>query len=779
MTTGTEPNAMSTIPPKHALCILHLEDSPTDRELVQELFRADGLACQFLSVETRAAFEAALVKGEFDVILSDYSLPGFDGMTALALAQQRRAQVPFIFISGVMGEERAIESLKNGATDYVLKQRIERLIPSVRRALREVVEREQLRETETRLRQSEEQLRQITENVSDWILVFDAEGRCTYANPACKAACDAPPSGPCPDFWSHLDGDDAARVRDEFTQATSTGNMRRVEFRLRTGGTHRSIESQINLVCDDKGARTGVILVCRDITERRLAEEQLRAQAAVLDKATDAIIVCGPEEEIIYWNKSAERLYGWTAAEARGRNLHTLLHPAPPPQLAEARHAVRQRAEWQGELRQSAKNGSAVVVQSRWTLFRDDTGRPQSLLVVNTDANNLQVNEAQFLRTQQAASLATLADAMARELHAAVEPMLLASQLLRVRTRADSPHWPESPDARPRRVADLMQQVEVLARPLRSERMEVAVSSIIEEVGRHLRQSVAPGVAISTSAPEDLWAVAGDPESLRQAVMNLCVNAREAMPTGGRLEVFAENLLLRDTDPRLRSCGRPGLHVVITVADTGCGIPPQDLERIFTPFFTTKDHGQSVGVGLTAVQAIARAHGGFVTVDSEVQRGSRFRIFLPATSGSPVSEKPQPRRSFPRGNGECILLVDDEAGFREITQVTLEKYGYRVITACDGSEGMTLYMRHRQEIQLVLTDIVMPVMDGAALIRSLHKMGAQVRFLAVSGLVEREKVMVTTEAPGVHVEFLAKPFGSEKLLTLVREVLQRPLPVAS
>lgn len=767
---------MSPLSPKHALCVLHLEDSPTDRELVQELFAADGLACQFQTVETRAAFEAALDKGEFDLVLSDFSLPGFDGMTALALAQQRRPQVPFIFISGVMGEERAIESLKNGATDYVLKQRIERLIPSVRRALREVVEREQLRETETRLRQSEEQLRQITENVSDWILVFDAEGRCTYANPACKAACDLPPGGPCPDFWSHLDGDEAARLRDEFTQATRTGIVRRVEFRLRTGATHRSIESQINLVCDERGARTGVILVCRDITERRQAEEQLRAQAALLDKAQDAIIVCGPEEEIIYWNRSAERLYGWSAREAHGRSLHTLLHPAPPPQLGEARHAVQQRGEWQGELRQSAKNGTPLVVQSRWTLFRDDAGRPQSLLVVNSDARNLQLNEVQFLHAQQAASLVTLGDVMARELRAAIEPMLLASQLLRVRAHEATPHWPNTPDAQPRRVAELIQQVEAFARPTRAERMEITVGPIVEEVGRHFRQAISAGVEIGVVVAEDLWAVSGDPDALRQAVMNLCVNAREAMPASGRLDITAENVVLKDVDPRLRHGGRPGLHVVITVADTGCGIPAQDLERLFTPFFTTKSHGQTVGVGLTAVQAIARAHGGFVTADSEVQRGSRFRIYLPAISGSPSSEKPQPRRSFARGNGECVLLVDDEASFREITQVTLEKYGYRVITACDGSEGMTLYMRHRQEIQLVLTDIVMPVMDGAALIRSLHKMGAPVRYLAVSGLLEREKVMVATAAPGVQVDFLPKPFVTEKLLAAVREALQRPLP---
>ena len=720
-----------------------------------------------------------MAQGKFDVILSDYSLPGFDGMTALALAQQSKPTVPFIFISGVMGEERAIETLKNGATDYVLKQRIERLVPSVRRALREVVEREQLRETERRLRQSEEQLRQIAENVSDWILVFDATGRCTYANPACLKACEPSAAGQCQDFWNLLDPDDASRVREEFNLAVRNGALRRLEFRLSTGGTHRIIESQMNLVCDEKGARTGVILVCRDITERRHAEEQLRAQAALLDKATDAIVICGPEEEVIYWNRSAERLYGWTAGEARGRNVHSLLHPAPPPQLAEARHSVRQRGEWQGELRQSGKDGSAIVVQSRWTLFRDEVGRPQSLLIVNTDARNLLLNESQFLRAQQTASIATLADVMARELRAAVEPVLLVSQLLRVRTQAGAAHWPETPDAQPRRLADVMQQLGALVRPPHIERMELAVSSLITEVARQFRQSVAPGIELSHSVPEDLWAVAGDPESLRQAVMNLCVNAREAMAGTGAIEIIAENLPLKDGDPRLRHGGRPGLHVVITVADKGCGIPPQNLERIFTPFFTTKDHGQSVGVGLTAVQAIARAHGGFVTVDSEVGRGSRFRIYLPATTGAPASNKPEPRRSFPRGNGECILLVDDEAGFREITQVTLEKYGYRVITASDGSEGMTLYMRHRQEIQLVLTDIVMPVMDGAALIRSLHKMGAQVRFLAVSGLVEREKVLVATTAPGAQVEFLAKPFATEKLLNLVREVLLRPVPDAS
>lgn len=389
---------MSLLPPKRALAILHLEDSAADRELLRELFLAEGLVCEFHTVENRAAFEAALEQGQFDLILSDYSLPGFDGMTALALAQQRRPEIPFVFISGVMGEERAIETLKNGATDYVLKQRMNRIVPCVRRALREVVDRQQLRETEERLRQSEEQLRQIMENVGDWILVFDPQGHCIYSNPAYAKALDSLPGTAGQEFWDRLEGDDALRLREDFNTVVRRGTSHRSEVRVRSGQTHRHFEAQFNPGCDQRGTLTNVILVCRDITARRLAEEQMRAQTAIMEQAQDAIIICGPDDEIIYWNRSAERIYGWTAAEARGRNLNTFLHPAPPPQLAEARKSVLDRGNWHGELRQAAKDGSTVVVQSRWTLFRDASAKPQSMLVVNTDRRSQSLGEGEFKR---------------------------------------------------------------------------------------------------------------------------------------------------------------------------------------------------------------------------------------------------------------------------------------------------------------------------------------------------------------------------------------------
>ena len=759
---------MSLLPPKRALAILHLEDSAADRELLRELFLAEGLVCEFHTVENRAAFEAALEQGQFDLILSDYSLPGFDGMTALALAQQRRPEIPFVFISGVMGEERAIETLKNGATDYVLKQRMNRIVPCVRRALREVVDRQQLRETEERLRQSEEQLRQIMENVGDWILVFDPQGHCIYSNPAYAKALDSLPGTAGQEFWDRLEGDDALRLREDFNTVVRRGTSHRSEVRVRSGQTHRHFEAQFNPGCDQRGTLTNVILVCRDITARRLAEEQMRAQTAIMEQAQDAIIICGPDDEIIYWNRSAERIYGWTAAEARGRNLNTFLHPAPPPQLAEARKSVLDRGNWHGELRQAAKDGSTVVVQSRWTLFRDASAKPQSMLVVNTDRRSQSLGEGEFKRAQHVASLEVLADTLARDLQTVAEPLLLSSQLLRLRGRNQDAPALHSP-----RLAELVKQLHLLAQSTGGLHVPLPLGSLMDEVARQFRKSFPDTITVTAFAAEDLWTVSGDPDALRQVLLNLGINAREAMPQGGKLDLIAENLALKPDDGRLRGVGRPGLHVVITVSDTGGGIPPQELARIFNPFFSHKEEGHAVGAGLTAVRAIVQSHGGFVAVESEVNQGTRVRVYLPATAQSAISETPPPRRTFPQGHGECILLVDDEAGFREITQVTLEKYGYRVLTANDGSEGLTLFMRHREEIKLVLTDIVMPVMDGAALIRSLQKLDVRIPFLAVSGLVEREKVMVSTAAPGVSVEFLAKPFSPEHLLTMVRDLLQR------
>lgn len=761
---------------KPSLRVLYLEDSPADRELVEELLRAEELASNFVMVENREEFEEAVASGRIDLILSDYSLPSFDGLAALSIAREKCPQVPFILLSGVMGEERAVESLKQGAVDYVLKQRIERLVPSIRRAIREVGEREKRVEAEEQLRVSEEQLRQITDNVSDLIIQLDLNGGWQYCSPSYRRLGDEPAALPPTPFMEHVHPNDRDVVNKTFRETIRTGVGQRMEFRIQLQSESvRHLESQFNVVCDEKGAVNSVIIVSRDITDRRHAEEQIRAQAALLDKAQDAITVCDMDDCVVYWNKGAEFLYGWTEEEVIGRNLHEQLHHEVTQAVTEAKDVVRHNGEWQGDLRQRTKDDRELLVQSRWTLVKDSDGQPKSQLIINTDVTDKKMNEGQFLRSQRLESLGALASGIAHDLNNMLSPIILASQLLRMRVDdTEGQGWLDTLESTTQRGASLIKQVLTFAKGDQGDRVDLSVGHLMGEVATILKQTLNRSIQIQVSKAEDLWPVQGDPTQLHQVLMNLCVNARDAMPDGGRIHISAENVVVKDGDPVLMKGGRSGMHVLVTVADTGDGISGELLERIFDPFFTTKERGKGSGLGLTTVQTILKNHEGFVMVESELKRGTRFKIYLPAVSASPVSKPTETSRpSLPRGKGETILLVDDEAAFREITQATLEKYGYHVLTAADGTEGLTVFMQNRNDVKLIMTDIMMPVMDGAALIRSLKKMDVDVRFIAISGLLETERAAVEEAAPGARVEYLAKPFSTDNLLLTVYEVLNR------
>ena len=759
-----------------ALRVLYLEDSPADRELVEELLRAEDLASSFTMVEGREEFEAAVERGKIDLILSDYSLPSFDGLAALAIAREKCPEIPFILLSGVMGEERAVESLKQGAVDYVLKQRIERLVPSIRRALREVAERQKRVEAEDQLRLSEEQLRQITDNVSDLIVQLDVDGNWEYCSPSYRRLEDETSAIPETPFFQHVHESDREGVEKNFRETIRTGVGQRLEFRIRLKNESvRHLESQFNVVCDEKGSVDSVIIVSRDITDRRHAEEQIRAQAALLDKAQDAITVCDMDDAIVYWNKGAEYLYGWPESEVLGKNLHELLHEEVTQTVTEAREVVRHNGEWQGDLRQNTRDERELVVQSRWTLVKDSDGKPKSQLIINTDVTDKKMNEGQFLRSQRLESLGALASGIAHDLNNMLAPIILASQLLRMRVEdTEGQGWLDTLESTTQRGANLIRQVLSFAKGEQGDRVDISVGHVIGEVATILKQTLARTIQIQVSKAEDIWPVRADPTQLHQVLMNLCVNARDAMPDGGRIHVSAENVVIRDNDPVIQKGGRAGMYVLITVADTGEGISGELLNRIFDPFFTTKERGKGSGLGLTTVQTILKSHDGFVTVESELKRGTRFGVYLPAVTAVPVTKPTQTSRpSLPRGKGETILLVDDEAAFREITHATLEKYGYNVITAADGTEGLTAFMQNRNDVKLVMTDIMMPVMDGAALIRSLQKMDVDVKFIAISGLLETEKATVEETAPGADVDFLTKPFSTDNLLLTVYEVLNR------
>jgi two-component system cell cycle sensor histidine kinase/response regulator CckA len=506
-----------------------------------------------------------------------------------------------------------------------------------------------------------------------------------------------------------------------------------------------------------------------EIVERQRAAEALREKATLLDLAHDGIMVRDLEGAILYWNTGAELLYGWKAEEAVGRKAQELLYRETAADDSATRRVLAEGA-WTGELHQITRAGKEVTVSGRSTLMRDAAGKPVSFLIINTDITEKKKLEAQFLRAQRMEGIGTLATGMAHDLNNILAPILISAGTLRwdlsPEEREDAIHHIE---ASVKRGAEIIRQVLTFGRGVAGERVAVSPLDLLQDLSRIISETFPKDLTTVFDAKDGLWTILGDRTQLHQVLLNLCINARDAMSEGGRLSLVARNIAVDASMAALHSPAGAGPYVLIEVSDTGSGIAPADMERIFDPFFTTKDFGKGTGLGLSTVLGIVKSHHGFVTVESVVKQGTTFKIFLPASSQAAKSDAPVAARVLPRGSGESILIVDDEADIASVNRRILEKQGYRVSVARDGREALEVLARDGKPVDLVITDLMMPEMDGVALIRALKENNPTIRVIASSGLdggsraVELQMLGVTT--------FLPKPYTTEKLLAAMHDVL--------
>lgn len=524
------------------------------------------------------------------------------------------------------------------------------------------------------------------------------------------------------------------------------------------------------LLVDEQGDAIGVASLAQDITERRRAEAKIREQAALLDKARDAICVIGLDRSVRYWNKSAERLYGWGTDEVAGRDAEDLLFGASDDGFDVAWQAVMAEEEWTGEMQQVNRSGHDLDVESRWTLVRDGAGEPTAVLIVNTDISEKKALEAQFLRAQRMESLGTLASGIAHDLNNVLGPVLMSAQLLKMRfTDERSQKLLDTLELSAQRGADLVKQVLAFARGADGERVIVHLKSLVGEIARIIQDTFPRSITIETHLAQDLHPVEGDVTQLHQVLMNLCVNARDAMPAGGTLVIRVDNVAVDVRQARLQMDAQPGAYVRISVSDTGMGMAPEVVDKIFEPFYTTKEHG--TGLGLSTSVGIVKGHGGFISVQSERGLGTEFEVYLPISRGLQARVEHQQAGAAAPGNGEWILVVDDEAPLRMVAREVLEASGYRVLTAANGAEGVEGFVRHDEPIAAVVTDLMMPVMDGYALIRALHQIDPATPVIATSGLAGQDQLR---EETGLSVgAFLPKPYKAEHLLQVLHQVLRQ------
>jgi PAS domain S-box-containing protein len=508
----------------------------------------------------------------------------------------------------------------------------------------------------------------------------------------------------------------------------------------------------------------------RYAVEHHRALERIRVQDSLIDMAHDAILVCDLDGCILSWNRGAQNLYGWTAAEALGKKADALLFKEPDAYLEAAELALRKTGKWSGEFQQVTKDGREVFVDSRWTLVHDAKGRPKSKVVTNTDITEKKKLQSQFLRTQRLESIGTLAGGIAHDLNNVLTPILMTAKLLkRPRPEPERLQLLETLQASAERGAEMVKQVLSFAGGVDGQRVRVRIDQIIAEVKTLLDHTLPKSIAVRIDKQDDLFPILGDMTQLSQVLMNLCVNARDAMPQGGTLTICAENVSVNEGIAALFNV-QPGPFVRLTVQDTGSGIPRQLIDKVFDPFFTTKEPGRGTGLGLSTALGIVQNHGGFIQVFSDVNRGTRFTVKLPAMLAEEADAVEGEPAKLPTGRGELILIVDDESFIVQTARVTLETAGFRVLTAGNGREAALVYEAHAGQIAAVLLDMMMPVMGGPATIQALQKIDPQARIIATSGLrlAGRDARHVAAGARAL----LQKPYSDEQLLATLGKVLR-------
>jgi two-component system cell cycle sensor histidine kinase/response regulator CckA len=764
-----------------ALRLLILEDDVFDAELEIATLEDAGYVCRWERVETRAEFLACLDAPDYDVILADYNLPAFDGLTALQLFLDRDLDLPFILVSGTMGEETAIESLKAGATDYVLKDRLTRLAPVVKRALRECEERRQRRQAEEALQKNQQLLNAIVDNSPMAIQVKDLEGRYLLVNRQIEKLFgwrrrEAIGRTPHDVFPPQLADGFLATDRDALEAGTAVQSEEYVPL---ADGAHTFLATKFPLV-DADGVPYAVAGISTDITERTRSEEerarllaQIREQALrtrqIVDTVPEGMLLLEAGSRILLANPPAREYLSVLAGIEMAGDLPqgtgevlTRLGARPLPELL----TVPPQGVWH----KVAAAGRRFEIIAR---PMEDGREPGDWVLVIRDVTQEREIQQRAQQQERLAAVGQLAAGIAHDFNNIMAVIVLYARMTsRDRSLPDSVRERlEIIAQQAEQATNLIQQILDFSRRSVLERRPVDLLSLVKEQVKLLERTLPENIEICLACEADdqatLFTVNADPTRMQQMIMNLAVNARDAMPEGGRLSIGLDRIRFESGEEPPLPGMSPGEWVRVTVEDTGTGIPPDVEPRIFEPFFTTKAPLGS-GLGLAQVYGIIKQHEGEIDLVTKVGQGTTFTLYLPAL---PImaAVRPSPGVSvLSYGAEEMILVIEDDAAVRSALVATLETLNYRTLEAANGRDALAI-LEQGEEVALILTDLVMPEMGGTALFRALQQQGVAVPVVMLTGHPLEEELQKLQEQ-GL-AGWLLKPPTLERLSEVITQVL--------
>ena len=748
------------------LNLLMVEDSEDDADLLVRQLERGGYHLDRARVDNAADLRSALASKPWDLIVSDYNMPGFTGVDALAIVRGTGNETPFIFVSGTMGEDTAVAALKAGAQDYLIKGKTGRLLPAIERELREARARRERSVLEAEQRAMEERYRQVLTLAADGIVVADGDLRIAIFNRGAErifgyAASDVI-GRPIDMLWPAETSDVNGRRIAELLAAPMKAGVAASEFTARrANGEAFSAEATVSRL--DENGRSTVTMILRDVGERRRAEKKLRQLSRAVEQSANFVIIANAESVIEYVNPGFEEATGYVAAEVVGRR--PFFWKLAPPVVDEVWAGALAGNDWHGEFDNVRKDGTLLSVSATVSPVTDEDGRISHVIAIEEDITRRREVEAQLRQAQKMEAVGNLTGGMAHDFNNLLAVVIGNLDILCGR-REDDPDVQElvkeALDAAVRG-ADLTRRLLAFARRQPLQPQEVDLNELIGGTVKLLRRMLDADVEISLDLAPDVWSVVVDPAQLAASVTNLATNARDAMPKGGRLSISTANRVVDAEHPTVK----PGKYVVITVSDSGIGIPAEVIAHIFEPFFTTKETGKGSGLGLSMVYGFMSQSCGHITVDSEPRAGTTFRLFLPR--GQSTSAEKTVVSSDPEdlhGHGKTVLVVEDVALLRRVVVRQLDELGYRPVEA-DSVAGAVAILE-RQPIDILFSDVI--VGSGATgfdLGRVVNSRWPTTRVLFTSGFPQAR--LNAGSGPPPNARILNKPYRKNDLAKALAE----------
>jgi PAS domain S-box-containing protein len=758
--------------------VLVVEDNPADVRLLQEMLRSANVSdVRLFPVATLKAGLNLLDSETFDVALVDLSLPDADGLESLERLQAKAPQLPTIVITGRDDSETALQAVREGAQDYLIKGQGDGHL--LVRSMRYASERKR---TTEQLRRSELHFRSLLENALDIITVVDGSGMIRYASPSTERVLGYTPQELTgTNILQLVHVDDASAALDSYCRAVQSGAPTPpVEVRVRRkDGAWRVLEAIGKSLLTDPIV-AGIVINSRDITERKEAAQRLytvnERLRAVIEGSPLAIYLLDTEGRVQAWNKAAERLFGWSEEEVVGREAPTL----GPETEHEAKDyldmALRGEVLVQSETTRLRKDGTLIDVNVWTALLRDESGRLQGIVAMVADTTERKRLEEQFRHAQKMEAVGRLAGGVAHDFNNLLTVITGYSQLALNRLPADSQAATELKEAlgASDRAASLTKQLLSFSRRQVVQPTVLDINTVVNDMHRMLRRIIGEDIELIVRLSPGLHPVRADRGQIELVLLNLAINARDAMPDGGQLIVETANVDLGEGGQRNRMMEMSGPCVALSVTDTGIGMDAKVRAKIFEPFFTTKESGKGTGLGLSTSYGIVRQHGGDIWVYSEPGMGATFKIYLPVADEIAHNLAPDSTEANAEGGAETILIVEDEPRVAAVMRESLSAKGYEVLCTSETADALAIAREHAGPIHLLLSDLVLNSMHGSELARQIRTVRSGIKVLFVSGYSSAGGAGQKFLEPGAA--FLQKPFAPEALARKVREVLRGGLP---